>query len=323
MAGTTNDKDKFVPTFAMPVIAPAPDGYSGDAPAYYAELASQTTVGPSLVEILPEQLLPVNPLEKKGLFVTITNPNAVFQPSVPLTPNSDPNAPLPPPLPTFDTLFALMGGDLIYRRATATDGLNSLLPSPFDAITPAVQYPSPAGLLPAAWGTLVLTLWGADFDRLQTALNDRPACLSVYYVGVDEASLVPLLKPALRRMYPKQAYLDYLAQQSQLPAAEQKKAVVREVVEAITLIPYPTAPADPTPSYDQLIDDHLVEFVNGHTSLTVKGGTPIGRAIQCDPSGMPSSQTTAQVELWFIEAGSPQQFLSPFWILTEALIYDF
>jgi hypothetical protein len=323
MTGTTDDKDKFVPAFAMPVIAPPPDGYAADAAAYYLELASQTTVTPALVEVLPEQLLPpMNPLEKKGMLVTITNPNAIFQPSVPLTGSGDPNSTLPP-LPTFDTLFALMGGNLIYRRATAPDGLNSLLPSQFDGITPAVQYPSPAGLLTAAWGTLVLTLWGTDFDKLQTALNDNPACLTIYYVGVDEASLAPLLKPALKQMFTEQVYLDFLAAQNLLELAAQKKPVIREVDEAVRLIPYTTAPAATTPTYDQLINDLLAQFVNGTTSLMVKGGMPIGRAIQCDPSGMVGSQTIAQVELWFIDAGALQQFISPVWIITEALIYDF
>lgn len=313
------DDDKFVPTFAMPVIAPAPFGYTGDAAAYYAELAGQTQVTTTQVEVLPEQQLPpTTPLDKKGLLVTITNPDATFQPAVPITGTTSVLA----PLPTFGTLFAMMGGWLSYRRSTAAEGLNSFFPDPYASLQAPVQYSAPAGLLTPAWGTLVLTLWGADYDVLQAALGDHPGSLVVYYLGVDEASLLPLLKPALKELFPEQAYNDHIAAQGQLSVAKQKMAPLRDVIEAITVVPYGTAITAPVPSYNQLIDDHLAAFVNGTTAIMVKGGKAIGKAIQCN-AGFTSSQPIAQVELWFVDAGSPQQFLSPFWILPGALIYDF
>jgi len=315
MAGT--DDTKFVPRFAMPVIASAPPGYSGDAAAYYAELATQTTVTPTLVEVLPERLLqPTGVLDKNGLLVTITNPDATFTPATPITGTGSVLA----PLPTFGTLFALTGGMLFYRRSTALDGLSSLLWPPYDGIQPPVEYPAPAGLVTPTWGTLALVTWGPDFDVLQTALSDHTACATVYYVGVDEASLQPLLKPTLQRIFPKQPFLDYVAGQAQQPPAKQKKAVLRDVGEATTGTFYPTAITAPTPDYDQIIDDILVAFLNSTASILVEGGMPIGKAVQCS-AGITPDQTVAQVELWFADAAP--QFISPVWVITGAPTYDF
>ena len=70
----------FVPTFSMPIVAPAPSNYPNDASTYYADVTAQSNFAVTEVEILPEQTIPpANPLETKGLFVTISSPDAVFQ----------------------------------------------------------------------------------------------------------------------------------------------------------------------------------------------------------------------------------------------------
>jgi len=314
MADNTNDKNSFTPAFAMPLIAPPPDGY--DTATYYSDVASQTTVTATPVEVLPEQqATTADPLEKKGMLVTVTNPDATFQSS-----NSGSGSPSSNNLQPFGTLFALMGGELRYLPSTSPEGLNPLLPSPFSEASTPIQYPPPDGLVTTAWGTLALTLWWADFNKLQTALDDNSACQTIYYVGVDEGSLAPLLKPAFERIFTQQAYSDHLTAQSSLPAPDRKKAVLRDVVETVTLTPYATDPASSTPTYDDLVDAFMAEFVKGTTSLMVKGGTPIAKAVQSAPAG---GETIAQIELWFVDAGAPQQFMSPVWIFAAAPTYEF
>jgi hypothetical protein len=303
----------------MPVVGPPPAGYSGTVPSYYAAVATQTTVTPTLVEILPEQLVPQSgALEKKGLLVTITNPAASFPP-----PPVNPPLAIPPPPPSFGTLFAVMGGELVYRRATDPMGLNTLLPPPYSAIQTAVTYPAPAGTVTPAWGTLILQIWGTDLQALKGALKDKPPSSFVYYLGVDEASLAPLLKAALKEIYTEQIYLDQLAAESQKPAVKQRKPSVRAVVETIMLSPFQTGPVAPTPTYNQLIDDYFNAFLAGSTTILVKGGTPVGKAIEVSGPGFPGPTTVGQVELWFLDTSVPAEFISPIWILGGAPSYGF
>jgi hypothetical protein len=313
-ATSTTQAPKFVPVFAMPIIAPPPTGYSGDPATYYSKLALQTMVVPTPVEILPEQTIPpANSLEKKGLVVTVNNPANSFQPDTPL-----PSAALPPP--PFATLFALMGGDLEYRRSTDPAGLNPLLPPPFDALATPLHYPAPAGLTTAAWGTLRLRVWGTDFKLMKDSLKDTPPCGTVYYLGVDEASLEPLLKAVLNRIYPQQAHLDHIAATSQLPAGEQKKPPLRQVVETVRGMQYPGGPTSATPSHAILIGDYFDAFLNGNTSLLVGGGTPIAKAIEIS-AGLAGS--LGRVELWFLGEGPTPQFISPIWTFKGAPTYAF
>jgi hypothetical protein len=311
---------KFAPTFAMPVIAPPPAGYMPTVAAYYAEIAAQTLATPTAVELLPEQLLnPSGPFQTKGMLITVTNPDSVFQPATPIP---------PPPLPTlpdvlrpFGTVYAMLGGELGYRRSTDPQGLNSLLPAAFAALVPAVQYPPPADLITPAWGTLRLQVWAADALRLQEKLPGEPQCRIILYVGIDEASLKPLLEPLLKRLYPEQIFLDHIAAQSAKPAAEQKKAPLREVVEAILLTPYPDLPAASLPSYATLIDAYLDAFLAGSTTLMVSGGSAIGEAIKTNAAGDPPTAATGRVELWFVDESG--QFSGPGRLVAGAPSYDF
>ncbi|MEA3012205.1 MAG: hypothetical protein QOD42_750 [Sphingomonadales bacterium] len=306
----------FQPVFAMPVIAPSPRGYSDTVANYYVEISTQTAVTPVLVKIGPEQQLPANPLDDKGLRISITNPGAAFVPAVPLSPPADPDAPpLPPPAP-FGTLFALMGGWLSFVRAVPSTTAGSavdlvpILPPPFDALTPAPQYPAPAGLAPAtSWGAFLLRLWGVDFQKLVAALPDSPACSAVCYLGVDEASARTALAPLVKLHFPLAAYDASLA----VP----EKPVLRDVMEGIKGQPYTGSP-----SYAVLIDDFLDALFDGDTNLLVKGGSAIGEAVRIpDPAN--SSQMIGRVELWFLDNATPPAFIVPTPLLAGALAYDF
>ncbi len=310
MAASPAPAPKFKPAFAMPVIAPPPSGYAGTMADYYAEIATQTTMTPTLVQILPEQMLPVSPLVEKSLLITITNPAASFVPAIPLT--VDPDAPAAPPSP-FATLFALMGGWLSYVRATPGGGLHlaSMLASPFDTITPAPEYPAPAGLDPAtAWGAFVLRLWGMDLKRLAEALPETPVCSAVYYLGVDELSARAALAPLVRLHFPLDQY--------DASVAGNEKPVLQDVMEEVKGQAY----AGAAPSHADLIDDFLDALFDGSTTLLVKGGSAIGQAVQVpDPDA--SSQMIGQAELWFIDDASPPAFIDPTPLLRGAPAYDF
>jgi hypothetical protein len=294
----------------MPVIASRPAGYAGTAADYYLEIAAQTTVTPALVQILPEQLLPANPLVEKGLLITITDPSASFVPAAPLAVDAD--APAPPPAP-FATLFALMGGWLSYVRATPGAGLDltAMLAPPFDSITPPPEYPAPAGLDPAAqWGAFVLRLWGVDFQRLAESLPEAPACTAVYYLGVDELSARSALAPLAKLHFPLDRY--------DASIAANEKPVLQDVMEEVKGQAYTGA----APSHADLIDDYLDALLDGATNLLVQGGSAIGEAVQVPDPGAPS-QSIGRVELWFLDDSSPPNFIDPTPLLRGAPAYDF
>lgn len=296
--------EKFVPTFYMPVIAPAPEGYAGDAAAYYAEVAIQSFVTLEDVLIPPEATVVTDPPETKGLKITIPSPGATS----------------PAPFP-FGTVFAIMGGWLTYVRATpdalagsAVDLVPSL-PPPFNGVTPPPQYPAPAGLDPPAtpWGALVLRLWGIDFQKLTETLQGSPACNAVYYLGVDEASVQTALTPLVKLHFRRDHY-----DQS---VANHEKPVFQDVVEEIKGQLYATTP---TP-YDDLVNDFLIAMLNGNTSLLVKGGAPIGEAVRVIDisSGTGVQPAVGKVELWLLDGGEPPQFISSTQIFKGAPTYEF
>jgi hypothetical protein len=311
---------RFEPAFAMPVIAPAPAGYSGSVADYYAEMATQTLVTPTPVELLPEQLLnPAGPFQTKGVLITIANPDASFQPAVPIPPPPIPF--LPVPLPAFGILYAMLGGELQYQPSGDPGGLNPLLPAAFAQIASPIHYPPPADLITPTWGTLALRVWATDAKKIQDALPGEPACRMIYYVGVDQASLKSMLEPTVKRMYDEQAFLDYVAAQDQKPVAEQKFAPLRDAAKAITLIVDPDPPPSATPTYATLVDRILDAFVAGTTRLLVKGGTPIGKAIQINTPNILGPATTARVEMWFVD--ETDQFFTPGRLIAGAPSYDF
>jgi hypothetical protein len=308
MADSTDEKDKFVPAFAMPVIAPPPDDYVGGAVAYYADVALQSFLTFQDVVIPPEAALPPDPQQTtppppdpKGLKITIPTPSAAITGGHP-----------------FGTLFALMGGWLTYARAvpdtvagSAVD-LAPILPPPFGGVTPAPQYPAPAGLDPLKpWGAFVLRLWGMDFQKLAEALGQSPACNSVYYLGVDEASAKAALEPLVKLHFRKDHY-----DQS---VAKPEKPVFQDVVEEIKGQSYAITPA----VYTDLVTDFLTELLNGTTSLLVKGGAPIGQALQVSASTTSTLPLAGRIELWFMDNSEPQQFIASTQIFRGALTYGF
>jgi hypothetical protein len=307
MTDPVDDKDKFLPALAMPVIAPPPDDYVGGAAAYYTAVALQSVLTFGDVVIGPEAAVALQqaapPPDPKGLSVKIPNPSGLIT-----------------GFPPFGTLFALMGGWLTYVRAvpdtvavSAVD-LTPILFPPYSDLIPAPQFPAPAGLDPLKpWGALVLRLWGMDFEKLAAALGQSPACNAVYYLGVDEASAKTALEP-LVKLHFRQDHYDQSVQDATKP-------VFQSVVEEIKGQPYTTTPAP----YATLVTDFLTELLNGNTSLLVKGGAPIGEAVQVPDSASTTGTPppVGSVELWFMDNSQPQQFIAPTQIIRGAPTYDF
>lgn len=284
---TTNQSLSFQPRFRMPVIAPPPRDYAGDADAYYAEAALQAGVVATPITVEPEELLSApNPSPTNGMRVTLTDPDGVLQ-HVPMA-VSDP----PPPTAPWRTLFAMMGGQLRYVPSTAPAGLNAHMPSPYDSLSPPFTPRAPAGLLTPAWGTLILRLWGADVMKMQTEIDSGPACGVIYYVGVDEASLDAAMEAIIHQLFPAASFAASITA-NRIPA-------LRQVVEEILSAPY-TQP----PSHAQLVTDYVTQFVAGKTSVLVPGGAAIGKALLVDPGG---GAAAGEVLLWTVDSGPVPAF---------------
>jgi hypothetical protein len=304
MTDPADDKDKFQPAFAMPVIAPPPDDYAGGVAAYYAAVVLQSAVTFADVKVGPEEKVALQQgapaPEPKGLKIRIPNPTGLIT-----------------DFPPFGTLFALMGGWLTYVRAvpdsvavSAVD-LTPVLFPPYSDLIPAPQFPAPAGLDPLKpWGALVLRLWGMDFEKLTDALGQSPACNAVYYLGVDEASAKTALEP-LVKLHFRQDHYDQ-------SVAAGTKPVFQDVVEEIKGQAYATTPA----LFATLVTDFLTELLNDNTSLLVKGGSPLGEAVQV-PDSTATPPLVGSVELWFMDNSQPPQFISSMQLLRGALTYDF
>lgn len=274
--------ETFSPLFHMPVIAPAPADYAGDAVAYYAEVAQQTAVTLTAVEVLPEQMLtPSASLQAKGLVVTLGNPDATFQYA------ASSQAPAPP---AWRTLFAMAGGFLRYIPSGAPGGLNPALPPPFDTLAP-VSPAAPVDLTTPAWGTLALDIWPADSRLMQEAAPQKPSLGALYYVGADEAAAAVAIKPLLAVQYPQARY-DASVSAGKTPA-------LQKAVEGIKGAAYGSAQ-----SYATLLDDYVAEFKQGTTSVLVKGGSQIGAAILADPGGGP----IGRIEFWAMDAAQSRSF---------------
>lgn len=283
----------FVPHFSMPLISPRPSDCQLSPPDYYAEVGNQTIVTLTNSPTLPEQVLPSGPPQDKALIVTVSNPDSVFQ----YAPTSGGGGQT---LPPWRTLFAMMGGTLSYVSAAAPGGLNPFLPPPYNALTTIVVPGPPAGLpTTTLWGTLVLRLWGADILRMQEASDTGPACSALFYVGVDEASASAAAVAALALLYPQARFDEAVA--------GARKPALQDVVEGIKGAPYVSPP-----TYAGLINDYAEAFVLGNTSVLVKGGTEIGKAVIVDPATAP----LGRVELWAVDASPTPEFqmVSPyFW----------
>ncbi|HEX8364041.1 MAG TPA: hypothetical protein VF603_02015 [Allosphingosinicella sp.] len=306
MADPVADKDKFVPAFAMPVIAPPPASYASDAATYYGAVAGQCFLAFADVVIAPEDALPDDPNQPpapppdpKGLVITIPNPAGAMTDAAP-----------------FGTLFALIGGWLSYQRA-APDGsavdLMPILPLPFATVTPAPSYAAPSGLdATKPWGVFVLRLWGMDYDKLAAAVGKEAACNAVYYLGVDEASAKAALEPLVKLHFRKDAY--------DVSIAKPEKPVFQDVVEEILGQAY-----SPAPSYATLVGDFLTALLNGATQLLVKGGASIGQAVQVPDSSVTTGTPppVGRVELWFLDGSEPPRFISPYPFFKGAPGYDF
>ena len=300
------DKDKFVPAFAMPVIAPPPDGYVGGTAAYYAAVLLQSAITFADVKVGPEDKLALQQgtpaPEPKGLKIGIPNPSGLIT-----------------GFPPFGTLFAVMGGWLSYVRAVpdtvagSTVNLAPILLPPFDGVIPAPQYSAPAGLDPPAapWGAFVLRLWGPDFDKLAGALGQSPACAAVYYLGVDEASAKTALEPSVKLHFRQDHYDQSVANGT--------KPVFQDVVEQIKGQAYATTPT----LYGTLVADFLIGLLNGNTSLLVKGGSPIGETVRVIDSTTTTPQAVGHIELWFMDGSTSQLFIAPTQMLRGAPTYDF
>jgi hypothetical protein len=283
-----SETTSFQPRFRMPVIAPPPPDYAGDAEAYYADVEQQSGVVAAPIAIEPEEVQAApNASPANGMKVTLSNPNGVFQ-YVP----TGISVPAPPPAP-WRTLFAMMGGQLRYVPSTDPAGLNAQLPPLYDSLPSPFTPQTPAGLLTSSWGTLVLRLWGADVMKMQARLDGAPACGVIYYVGVDETSLNAAVEPVVHQLFPATGFASSIAG-NRTPA-------LRLVVEEILSAPY----AQP-PSYAQVVADYVAQFVAGKTSLLVPGGTPIGTTVLLDPGG--GAAPGGEILLWAVDSGQAPAF---------------
>lgn len=286
------DPAKFVPAFAMPVIAPPPDG-GPDAITHYAAVKALCDLVIADVPVSAD----TNMLAK-GLRITIPNPAGMVAGSL-----------------AFGTLFALMGGSLRYRRVEAdkvTLALASILPAPFDSATPAPSFTAPAGHdASKSWGAFRLTVWGPDFMKLRHLIGEVSACATVYYLGVDEASAALALKPLVECEYPLTAYDKAIA--------EATKPAFQSVVEKARNQVYVS-----TPPYATLVADFMTSLMKGDTELMVPGGGALGQAIEAPaPAVATNPPQVGIVELWFLDGGAPPAFIASAEFFRGAPGYDF
>jgi hypothetical protein len=270
--------------FFMPLIAPAPDGYAGDATAYYAEVLQQCAVSVVPVAVEPEEILSQGgSAGTKGLLVTLGDPDGVFQSG------QGGQGPAQPP---WRTMFAMAGGFLTYVRSTHSAGLNAWMPPPYDAITPPFAPAAPAGLSTPLWGTFVLRLWAPDVSRMQTKLESDPACGTLFYVGVAEDSIAATIAPLIERAFPQSRF--------DATRAKAKKPSLQRLIEKIAGAPY-TSP----PSYNQSVNDLIARFLDGETSLLVEGGALIGKTVLVSSGG---ASDAGQLILWACDSSAAPAF---------------
>jgi hypothetical protein len=93
------------------------------------------------------------------------------------------------------------------------------------------------------------------------------------------------------------------------------------VVEEILGQPYSATPAP----YADLVTDFLTALLNGNTQLLVKGGAPIGAAIQVPDSSVTTGTPppVGRIELWLLDGSEPPAFISPSQVFRGAPSYDF
>ncbi len=288
--------------FHMPIIAPAPPDFGPNASVYYSQVKSQADWQVSSVTIAPELVIPPQNPGPKGLKVTIEHPAARFS----YTPGA-PISPPPPQPPLFGSLFAMTGGEVWYRPSTA--GLNSLLPAPFSAHTSPLLAPAPsAGVSSGAWGTVALKLWPEDVVKLSAWQPDAAILSTVFYVGVDQASLAIALKPCVEKTYPLSDY--------DASIAKSVRPSLQDVMETVRGSAY-----GGVQPYATLVADHVAAVIAGTTGLLTPGGAILGEAVKIVPSG--SGQPSAEVQFWFLDGQSPQRFVAPQSLLASAVSHDF
>lgn len=229
----------------MPVVAAAPEGVT---PAdYYAQLVAAgvtLTVGPAA--------------DHDGLDITVAYPPQVTQ-SVGDPPQSVP----------FSTVFSMTGGFVTFYP----DDVPLTLPD--GQTLPASANPTPDA------GTLLLTIWGPDFQYLdQRVLADGPRPTTLVYRGLQTSTVQAALDPEVRKM--------------------PKRALIKSWKDA--------GGQGPTPADAALAQAHLDRVVSGDGAVFLAGGTPFGEAVTT-----PGAATTAQLTLQAFSADAQDNvtFISP------------
>jgi hypothetical protein len=238
--------DCYKTTLYMPIVAPPPAGT--DPAPYYAQLPVTLTAAPAA--------------DLEGIRITATYPAST---------QSTQSAGEPPTPAPFSTVFAMTGGFVSFFADDKPFVLPDGQPLPLSSSAP-----------PTDLGTLVLNIWGSDFEEVRSRVSgDGAQAGTILYRGVQTAKARQWLAKEVDRMRPR------------VLSAWWKSANVAG-----------TPPADAA-----MRQQYLDCVMSGDAKVFVKGGTPLGEAAVSVAS---ASDSVAEFQLHMFRGDAQQVlFVSP------------